>query len=270
MSFWEKPAVQKPWEQPAPQPMVLDEQAVAEIQGNTLDVLEEEEDTSDIMADANLRLEMGRLYQMVLQNDIFAETNADPRAIKNVQREIRKLVRERMETMLGIRQERTIQDTIVSSPFNDIEVTVLKMLASRASGGKTENQPQSAGPSLPPPQPKKDGITSISGTLRPATTPAKLPSGPSVAPKPLQKGKPAPTKSAIVATESALQKPIDQMSQEELLEYNRKAEERSKSQYAVMPNNMTPHPSVQQLEALYTMQAHDRLTQHAQKMTPNQ
>src|ERR1700676_4339448 len=84
---------------------------------------EEDEDTADIMNDANLRLEQGRLYKMVLQGDIFAETNADPKAIRNVQREIRKFVRERMETMLGIRQEVAVQNTIVSSPFNDMEVT---------------------------------------------------------------------------------------------------------------------------------------------------
>src|ERR1035437_7078044 len=114
-------------------PVVLDEQAFSQFQEdpgvNLFD--EEEQDISEIMSDANLRLEQGRLYQMVLQGDIFADTNADPKAIRNVQREIRKFVRERMETMLGIRQEQPAQAAVVSSPFNDMEVTVLKMLASR-------------------------------------------------------------------------------------------------------------------------------------------
>ena len=41
--------------------------------------------------------------------------------------------------MLGIRQEqRGTQVAVVSSPFNDLEVTVLKMLASKMSKGATE------------------------------------------------------------------------------------------------------------------------------------
>ena len=71
--------------------------AVAELQNETQSVFEddEEEDMSSVMVDANLRLEMGRLYQMILKHDLFGETDADPRAIKNVQREIRKRVREK-------------------------------------------------------------------------------------------------------------------------------------------------------------------------------
>lgn len=247
----------------------LDEQAVAELQEDPeLDLFEEEEqDNFEIMSDANLRLEQGRLYQMVLQGNIFADTNADPKAIRNVQREIRKYVRERMETMLGIRQEQAVQERVVSSPFNDMEVEVLKMLASRMSKGQTEAVAQ-PGPQAPPPTPKKDSITSISGNLRPETTPVKA------TPKPVQKAAPKQVakqvpKSAIKESESALQKPINEMTQEELAAYNAKAEERSKQKYAQMPNNLTPHPSTDQLTLLYTMQANDRLAQHAQKMTPN-
>ena len=247
----------------------LDEQAVAELQEDPeLDLFEEEDqDNFEIMSDANLRLEQGRLYQMVLQGNIFADTNADPKAIRNVQREIRKYVRERMETMLGIRQEQAVQERIVSSPFNDMEVEVLKMLASRMSKGQTEAAAQ-PGPQAPPPTPKKDGITSISGNLRPETTPIKATPKPVQKAAPKQAAKQAP-KSAIKESESALQKPINEMTQEELAAYNAKAEERSKQKYAQMPNNLTPHPSTDQLTLLYTMQANDRLAQHAQKMEPS-
>jgi hypothetical protein len=239
---------------PAQQDMVLDEQAVAEIQGEQFDVFDdEEEDTQALMQDANLRLEQGRLYQMVLQGDIFADTNADPRAIKNVQREIRKYVRERMETMLGIRQEALIQETIVSSPFNDLEVTALKMLASKISGGKTET-PQSQ-PELPPAQPKKDGITSISGALRPQTsTPLKKPVD--TTRKPLSAAKHATKASPklVKEEESALTKPIDQMTPQELAAHDAAALERSSRKYAAKPNNLVPHPSPQALEMMYTTQ----------------
>lgn len=240
-------------------PMQLDDEAVSEMLQEDSNVNlfeEEEEDTAAIMLDANLRLEQGRLYQMILINDIFANTDADPRAIKNVQREIRKFVRDRMETMLGIRQEQATLAPIISSPFNDTEVVVLKMLASKMSKGATEQVPVPVAPS----QPKKDGITAISGNLRPNLSPI---SPKKVEEKPTQqvkkapdKQKQVPTKSAISSvSESALQKPIDSMTSEELVEYNRQAEERSKQKYAQMPTNLVPHPSPQQLEMINTMAA---------------
>src|SRR5271167_227185 len=161
MSFWDKsnshPAAQS---QVQSEPAAYDEQAVTTILGDPhLDLHpdgdDEYEDTADLMVNANLRLEQGRLYQMILANDIFGETDADPKAIRNVQREIRKYVRERMEIMLGIRLEQVSQVPIVSSPFNDLEVTALKMLASKVTGGRTE-EVKPAPVQVPP---KKDGIT---------------------------------------------------------------------------------------------------------------
>lgn len=283
--FWNKPkatSTPRPWEQPAleNQGMVLDEQAVSEITGDTpQDIFEEEDqDTNELMSDANLRLEQGRLYQMVLANDIFGDTDADPKAIRNVQREIRKFVRERMEIMLGIRHEQVQQAPVVSSPFNDLEVTALKMLASKVTGGKTEEQPVL----VQSPNPKKDGITVISGNLRSDGRPAPLPisSNGHGSPRPTQKTQSAPikaepqkatpksvTKSGIKDEGSALTKPIEQMTAEELAAYNKAAEERSLKKRADMPNNLVPHPTTEQLTMMYTMQANDRLQQHAKKMT---
>jgi len=254
MTFWEKTNNQ-PVQQEQPQEIQLDEQAGAALQESPeMDLFEEEEeDFSDIMLDANLRLEQGRLYQMILQTDLFGQTDADPRAIRNVQREIRKVVRERMEIMLGIRQEQQTQETIVSSPFNDLEVTVLKMLASKMSKGATETQEQA------PPSPKKDGITQVTGNLRSNTltpvgkplpkegkplpkTPAKLPA----------KAKP---KSAISTDESNLKKPIEEMTPEELAAHNKAAEERSARNRSTLPNNLIPHPSPAQLEMMYAASA---------------
>lgn len=266
-NFWDnKPQKQvKPWEQSAqepsaPEPVVLDEAALQTLQQDeNLDIFEEEEESvSQIMLDANLRLEQGRLYQMILQNNIFVNTNADPRAIKNVQREVRKFVRERMETMLGIRQELPAQEAVVSSPFNDLEVTVLKMLASKMSKGATEESNQPTFPSLPPPSPKKDGITSISGNLRPNTT-KPLSASPKVPIKP-QAAKQQVTKTAIKKDEPKLEKPIDQMTPEELAAHDAAALERSNRNYAAKPANMVPHPTQQELEMRYTIQA-NQLTQ---------
>lgn len=271
--FWDKTvnnqANIQAYEAPvAHEPVVLDEEAISEIQDEHFDVYEDEEDDiSVVMADANLRLEMGRLYQMILENDIFAQTNADPRAIKNVQREIRRLVREKLEIMLGIRQDQpTQQQTIVSSPFNDMEVSALKMLASKITKGATEEPQAYSGPQAPPPQPKKNGITAISGELRPQTTPVlkaperrpvtKSPSqAPAKRPEP-KKGEPI-IKSAISNPEgdSLLKKPIDQMTPEELAEHDRQALERRARNKSAMPPNLVPHPSPQELEMRYTAHA---------------
>lgn len=265
--FWNKKDIktqdQAYKEAEAALPIQLDEAAMAELQENPeMDIFdEEEEDTAEIMGDANLRLEQGRLYQMVLQGDIFADTNADPKAIRNVQREIRKFVRERMETMLGIRQEQT-QETIVSSPFNDLEVTVLKMLASKMSKGATEETPKElTGPQPPPPTPKKDGINAISGNLRPQTTPLKA--NPT---KPVQKpqAKPNPAKvqakSAITSSdETLLKKPIVEMTPQELLAYEADAAIRRSQNKSALPTNLVPHPSPQQLEMMYTSAAANRV-----------
>lgn len=270
--FWEKTvnnqANKQVYEAIAPEPVVLDEEALSEIQEEHFDVYEEEEDDiSLVMADANLRLEMGRLYQMILENDIFAQTNADPRAIKNVQREIRRLVREKLEIMLGIRQDQpTQQQTIVSSPFNDMEVSALKMLASKITKGATEETPSYSGPQAPPPQPKKNGITAISGELRPQTIPVlKAPDrrpltksssqSPAKRPEP-KKGEPI-IKSAISNPEgdSLLKKPIDQMTPEELVEYDKQALERRSKNKSALPSNLVPHPSPQELEMRYMSHA---------------
>jgi hypothetical protein len=267
--FWDKKGVktQEVAYQEAQQvqePLQLDEQALAEIQGEEFDVFEdEEEDTSEIMFDANLRLEQGRLYQMIMRHDLFGETDADPKAIRNVQREIRKFVRERMETMLGIRQEQAIQEVVVSSPFNDMEVTVLRMLASKMSKGATE-EPIKPEPIVPV-QPKRDGITTISGNLRAHPSPISKPAFGTKMAK--SKDRPVPgepiktkaksvTKSAInnVEEESLLQKSIDDMTPEELAAHDAAALERRSKNYATMPNNLTPHPTGAALEMLYVQQ----------------
>jgi len=261
--FWNKKGVktqeQAYKEAEAALPIQLDETAMAELQEDpTMDIFDEEENTSELMNDADLRLQQGRLYQMVLQSNIFADTNADPKAIRNVQREIRKFVRERMEIMLGIRQEQ-VRETIVSSPFNDLEVTVLKMLASKMSKGATEEAPKQTAETTPPPIPKKDGINAISGNLN--THNAPLRANPT---KPLQKAQPKPApktqaKSAIVGSdETLLKKPIAEMSPQELLAYEADAAVRRSQNKSALPTNLVPHPSPQQLEMLYTAAAANR------------
>ena len=262
--FWDKKAIttqetayQQAQQALPAQPITLDEEALAEIQENEeYDVFEEEDDDmSSVLSDANLRLEQGRLYQMIMNSDIFGETDADPKAIKNVSREMRKFARDRMEMMLGMRQEEVTQKTIVSSPFNDMEVTVLKLLASKMSKGATEEQAP-AQPLVQAP-PKKDGITAISGTTRPkAPAPLKRESKPiQRAPQPKMTAKPTATSAIKSEEDTRLTKAISEMTPAELAEYDKKASEIHARKHSAMPPNLIPHPSPQQLEAIYTAHA---------------
>lgn len=102
--------------------------------------LEEYEDFTDVLNDANLRIEQGRLYQMVMNHDLFDGMDVDPKAVQNVQREIRKFAKERMEVMLGMRKETTTVETLeINFPFNALEVDILKRLAFTATKGATAN-----------------------------------------------------------------------------------------------------------------------------------
>jgi hypothetical protein len=100
----------------------------------------EEEDFSDVLTDAHLRLEQGSLYKMIMNHNLFEGLDADPKAIQNVQKEIRGFVKERMEVMLGMRKETaTVEHLEINFPFNALEVTTLKALARTATKGATDH-----------------------------------------------------------------------------------------------------------------------------------
>jgi hypothetical protein len=118
---------------PPPPPVQVEEEQVEEEQP------EEIEDYTDVLSDARLRLEQGRLYELIMNNDFFSGTGYDPKAIKNVEKEIRNFAKERMEIMLGMRQEAAKEAAFPMDafPFNALEVEVLKSLASAATKGAT-------------------------------------------------------------------------------------------------------------------------------------
>lgn len=101
---------------------------------------EVEEDFSEVLSDARLRLEQGRLYELIMNHDLFSGSDADPKAIKYVQKEIRNFAKERMEIMLGMRKETAqVERLEIDFPFNALEVEVLKKLAFTATKGESEN-----------------------------------------------------------------------------------------------------------------------------------
>src|SRR5579863_3322316 len=49
-----------------------------------LEIIESEEDFSEVLNDDNLRIEQGRLYQMIMNHDLFDGMDADVKAVQNV------------------------------------------------------------------------------------------------------------------------------------------------------------------------------------------
>ena len=139
---------------------------------------EEPQDVQEVMSDARFRLEQGRLYEMVLNHDIFEGLDADKNAIKVVQDEIRAYAQERMEIMLGMRHEKS-QELNTNAfeafsqvfPFNSLEVEALKSLAAAATKGASRTAaPMEIGPQ-PAPAPTRKTLNPIGkGATRPLIT----------------------------------------------------------------------------------------------------
>jgi hypothetical protein len=238
-----------------------------------LESVETEEDFTDLMNDANLRIEQGRLYQMIMNHNLFEGMDADPRAVAAVQHEIRKIARERMEIMLGMRQEQP-KTVVSSSQFNDLEVHMLKMLASKVSGGATEAPEANEVAATVAQAPKRSTLNPIGGSigLKKAAV-AKPQAKPS---QPLAKSPAAPVKRTkqdllidqIVAEENAkdprtritredlelqysgIGKQIHELTEEEILARHRQAKQRLGGKTSVKATNAIPMPSMEQQEMM--------------------
>jgi hypothetical protein len=90
-----------------------------------------------VLNDARLRLVQGSLYEKIMNHNLFEGYDADPIAIKNVEREIKKYARERMEIMLGMRQEKSAQVSAVQ--LTEAEVQFFKTIYANATAGKSSS-----------------------------------------------------------------------------------------------------------------------------------
>ena len=212
-------------------------------------VSDEEEDYTEVLSDARLRLEQGKLCELIMNHSLFEGVDADPRAAKSVQNQVRRFAKEQMEIMLGMRQA-SAAPNVVSSPFNGLEVEILKKLASAASKGATETEEAQESVPEPTVQPKKKTLNSIG-------------SGPSkaqqVLKKPLQKKSEPLQRKASPRRElppefepdyEPLNKPIHQMTPSELAERDKQASERQRNRKAAQPADVVPMPDYAAQEML--------------------
>ena len=230
-----------------------------------------EEEMIAVLSDARLRLEQGRLYEMVMNHDLFAEVTSDARAIKIVQREIRKFAQERMEIMLGMRQEQLKQDMAAFPaelfPFNSLEVETLKALAAAATkGASREAEPFVSVPQAPV---KKQTLNPIGGSRPQQTLQPKPKQQKQLAQKPaapVKRQKVDPNIERILAEEGVTMEEInrtfdsaqpltkeqlDNMSAEEIAERSKRVRAGRR-----VPNPAAaPMPTQEHIEAIYTARA---------------
>jgi len=246
---------------------------------------EDDEDFSSLLNDARSRMEQGRLYEMLMDHDIFAGTDADEKAIKFVTKQIRMFAKERMEIMLGMRQETPKVQTFNAAdfPFNDAEVAALKDLAYVATKGASAREDAQIFTPQAAPAPRRTGLNSIAvkpaAKPAPKSAPAPRPAAPAPAPKPLAKSAPAPVKrdpkteaqiERILAEEGItreeyerqyppnykpLPKPLNNMNEQELAEWKRQDALKTKAQ--VKSNFAIPMPTAEQEEMLHTQRANN-------------
>lgn len=100
-----------------------------------------EEEEMDVVGEAMVRLEQARLYDMLIKHNLFEGVQANPTALKNVQDELKAYIVERLQILLGIKSEQPQAPTSmrVELPFNKLEIQALKDLAHKLTKGATDN-----------------------------------------------------------------------------------------------------------------------------------
>jgi hypothetical protein len=94
---------------------------------------------SNVIYNARLRLEQAKLYELLINHNLFEGVDASPEAIKNVQNELKFYIVKRLEILLGIREPVVrVESAVAELPFNDIEIDFLKQLAYKGTFGKSE------------------------------------------------------------------------------------------------------------------------------------
>lgn len=128
-----------------------------------------------VVDNARIRLEQGRLYEMLIKHNLFDGVDAMPQAVVKVQSEIKEFIIERLEILLGMKSEKQkeIHQIIKESQFNELEIQALKMIASKVTKGASEVTPTST----PVPEKPKNELNAIkNNTIKPGLNMIKKPS----------------------------------------------------------------------------------------------
>ena len=111
------------------------EEIVEEIEEEVIEETEEAEATTSIINEAIARIEQAKLYEALLNHQLFAPGSARPEIIKAVRKEFKEFIQFRLEVLLGIKADGKpghtghAQSIQVKSPFSDEETVALKDIA---------------------------------------------------------------------------------------------------------------------------------------------
>lgn len=198
---------------------------------------DDDESDSQVLKDAGLRLEQGNLYKMLLKHDLFEGVEADPRAITNVQRELRAFIRERLEILVGLKSDPKIAPKAVQVqlPFTELEIQLLKEFLSKVTGKTEQPRPAAMRPATVQ-QPAQAKIKPVLGNSNVKVS----------APKKIR-----PKQKVQAKDEPRLQKPPSEMTAQELIDYNKKVVTNRQSGKKAVAMKKMPMPDPQQLENMY-------------------
>lgn len=84
-----------------------------------------------IASEALVRIEKAKLYQLLLQNNLFGEDAGDEEAVLQVTEEIKGFVLAKLETLMGMRSETASTSVSAKLPWNQQQISALTELANR-------------------------------------------------------------------------------------------------------------------------------------------
>lgn len=145
---------------------------------------------SNVIYNARLRLEQAKLYELLINHNLFEGVEASPEAVKNVQNELKFYIVKRLEILLGLREPTAakVNTAPAESTFNDVEVDFLKQLAYKGTLGASINGKPLASTAKPTIKP----LGSSTG-LKPLMKPKKVVVKEEVREEPKETPKPLPT-----------------------------------------------------------------------------
>jgi len=221
-----------------------------------LTIEDTDDDFTDVLSDARLRLEQGSLYELIMNSDLFG--GSESKAARNVQREIRRFAKERMEIMLGMRQEVQKVDPL-SAHFSEMEIMTLKAVLRNM----TQNKPAITAAPVTQMAVKPIALNPIELKSKPTLSTLAVPAS-TLPPKQVQvpKSAPMPSKGTPIRREAKPKAATPVTSNEEvdttnmtLQERNALVTETQKSRKPKRPKDAKPMPSLDQRNQMATQQA---------------
>jgi hypothetical protein len=105
----------------------------------------EEEDVS-VIHNARLRLEQAKIYEALINSDLFSNMDVSQAAIDTVSAEIKNYVMERLEILLGMKAPKPIDIPGIELPIGQEEWNFLVQLAKKGVSGANKGRPVNDSP----------------------------------------------------------------------------------------------------------------------------